>query len=344
MKTAVTTRVLAIVLCVVLIFGLAAGLWSMSDSGSTRIPYGEKNPNGIAADDIMITFVGMESVMAEEYFYYALSVRDGYIRQYGAEVFEAYPFMADDLLYQVDGLIISSNAYVLWGRQEGFELSAEDYLDFDELLRDLEDRLAEDNIDKEEHFLQNYMTEELFRRVYLRDVYIDKFFEEYMTAEHPFMAVTDAQIDDFARENGIYGAKHILINDEYGDRETQINTARELLERITTGEDFDTLMLEMTKDPGIKDFPDGYTFESGQAVNEFEDAALELEIGQVSEVVESEHGFHIIKRIDINRDGIRLQIQQDRILETRIDYEKRLDPHTTELRDGLVLMDMLPVM
>ena len=49
--------------------------------------------------------------------------------------------------------------------------------------------------------------------------------------------------------------------------------------------------------PGLETQPDGYTFSKGQMVAEFEEAACTNE-GEVSEIVETTYGYHIIKKID----------------------------------------------
>jgi len=74
--------------------------------------------------------------------------------------------------------------------------------------------------------------------------------------------------------------------------------AQAILDRIHAGEDFDDLMFEYSQDPGLWGSPQGYTFLGHQFVPEFTDATLGLEIGEVSGLVESTHGFHIIMRIE----------------------------------------------
>ena len=74
--------------------------------------------------------------------------------------------------------------------------------------------------------------------------------------------------------------------------------AESLLERLLAGEDFDTLMAEYGEDPGMRANPDGYTFTSGMMVQEFEEGTLALEIGEISDVIETVHGYHIILRIE----------------------------------------------
>jgi len=83
-----------------------------------------------------------------------------------------------------------------------------------------------------------------------------------------------------------------------------IERAEEILYRINFGEDFDVLMFEYSEDPGLAEYPDGYTFTRGMMVSEFEAATLSLEIGEVSELVFTDlgggrgFGIHIIKRVE----------------------------------------------
>ncbi len=86
-------------------------------------------------------------------------------------------------------------------------------------------------------------------------------------------------------------ASHILV-------ETK-EEANEILELLKGGADFATLAQERSKDPGSgANGGDLGFFGRGQMVPPFEEAAFTLEIGQLSEVVESEFGFHIIKVVD----------------------------------------------
>lgn len=57
---------------------------------------------------------------------------------------------------------------------------------------------------------------------------------------------------------------------------------------------FDDMMFMYSEDSGLKAYPDGYTFRRGEMVKAFEDAAFSMEKGEMSEVVESELGYHII--------------------------------------------------
>lgn len=118
--------------------------------------------------------------------------------------------------------------------------------------------------------------------------------------DHIINTATEDEMKDFY-ESEFVTAKHILLITEDQDKETVKKQAEDLLARIKKGEDFDKLMMEYSQDPGLAEYPEGYTFSYGEMVEEFEDAAYALEVGQVSELVETDYGYHIIKRMPLEK-------------------------------------------
>ncbi len=113
-----------------------------------------------------------------------------------------------------------------------------------------------------------------------------------------------------------YNAKHILFATVdtttrlplADDVKTQKKAlAEETYQRILTGEDYDTLMNELSEDPGLQSNPNGYIFGSGEMVPEFEQGTASLEINNVI-LVESSLGFHIIKRLPLTKEDVSEQI------------------------------------
>jgi len=72
-----------------------------------------------------------------------------------------------------------------------------------------------------------------------------------------------------------------------------------ILEKIKSGEKFGKLAKEFSIDTGSgkKDGNLGY-FTKGMMVKPFEDAAFKLQIGEISDPVKTEFGYHIIKRFE----------------------------------------------
>jgi hypothetical protein len=127
--------------------------------------------------------------------------------------------------------------------------------------------------------------------------------------------VSDADIEQYYRSNQSQfeqvRARHILIRAEADQedsagaeaekkraakREEARKKAESLLARIRAGEDFAKLASEFSEDPGSKSKGgDLDYFSRGQMVPEFEAAAFALKPGEVSQLVETQFGFHIIK-------------------------------------------------
>lgn len=98
------------------------------------------------------------------------------------------------------------------------------------------------------------------------------------------MKATDAEID-------AYLASHPELDTDKKKREQ----AEEVLKRLRSGEDFATLAKEFSTDGSKDKGGDLGWFGHGEMVPEFEKAAYALKPGEISDIVQSKFGFHIIK-------------------------------------------------
>jgi len=74
--------------------------------------------------------------------------------------------------------------------------------------------------------------------------------------------------------------------------------AKDIKARAEKGEDFAKLVKQYSEDPGSKDKGGEYTFPKGRMVPQFEAAAFSLKTNQISDIVETQYGYHIIKLLE----------------------------------------------
>jgi len=117
-------------------------------------------------------------------------------------------------------------------------------------------------------------------------------------------------------------ASHILLKTEGKDEAAVRQKAEQVLKEVKSGGDFAALARKYSEDDGSKaNGGDLDYFARGRMVPEFEKVAFTLEPGQVSDLVKSQFGFHIIKVIDKRPgatrplDEVRSQIQDQLALQ-----------------------------
>jgi foldase protein PrsA len=109
---------------------------------------------------------------------------------------------------------------------------------------------------------------------------------------------TEAELTAYFNENKAkydqdeeVNVSHILLKTE--------DEAKAVLAELAKGADFAKLAKEKSEDPGSKDNGGEIGFAAkGQLVKEFEDAAFKLKPGEISGIVKTQYGYHIIKGIE----------------------------------------------
>jgi peptidyl-prolyl cis-trans isomerase SurA len=108
------------------------------------------------------------------------------------------------------------------------------------------------------------------------------------------------------RTNETYRPGHILLVIPKGAAPEEIREIRKkgekVLEKIKAGEDFGEMALIYSQDASSKNRGDLGSFKKGELYPAFERAALRLDVGEVSGLIRTEFGFHIIKLLD--RKGV----------------------------------------
>lgn len=158
--------------------------------------------------------------------------------------------------------------------------------------------------------------------------------------------------DEVGREKYI-DVRHILIRPDSNSKEALAaaqSTARSLRQRLLNGEKFEDVARDASMGPSAKKGGFLGTFRRGELSDPaFEQAAFNLEEGEISDVVESKFGFHVIKvdSVDYKKDmdleerkaKLRAEMQQAAVEEqleaylenlrarsfVRVDYEPATD-------------------
>ena len=183
---------------------------------------------------------------------------------------------------------------------------------------------------KDHYFWMQMLTPALYQKMYqageASQLLQDKYFGEG-TQGYP----TDAEVKTYAEDElGYYRAKHILL------------LTKDMTQTVTNDDGTtgyapldDELMNENSEDTGLAANPDGYTTSKGAMVPEFEQAALALKEGEISDVVESDYGYHIILRLPLDLDQFRSQLIGDKMEQQSNQWLDEYGVKTNEVYDQI---------
>ena len=208
------------------------------------------------------------------------------------------------------------------------------YLRYSLSYRDIEELMEENMITSEQLFeelnAQGLSMEDL-RSAYKKQLMIATFLNETVLKD---ITVSDEEAEEYYNENiemfagaeGEIRARHILVETE--------EEAEELLKELEEGADFAELAKEKSTCPSSEQGGDLGSFGKGQMVPKFEEAAFSLEVDEISGVVQTDFGYHIIKResqetsFEDVKEDIRIKLLSEKQQEAVMDYVKELKENT----------------
>lgn len=207
----------------------------------------------------------------------------------------------------------------------------------------------------EEEIAKLGMRRETYDRVARSNYLYQNLYQLYNT-EGSALYASDEDLAVYAADQNYITADHILLStkdlttgetltdEQKAEKKALAEEIKQKLDACEGDVDeltalFQELADQYSEDPGRESYPTGYTFTTGSMVQEFEDAAYALSEGEVSEVVESSFGYHILLRLPLDKSAAADEVREEYFtnfiaeqvdaatMATSADYDK-LDPQT----------------
>ena len=278
---------------------------------------------GLAADETALTVNGQE--VPADLFSYLLALNCANLEQaiyfYGLSGVSVESY-ADQLLQD------SLNAAASYALLEQKAMEAGCPLT-DEQRADIQEQMMANGQQAYDNQKQLFgLTDETMEFIFSVDSYYDNLLDSQTSDP------TQAELEQYVSDNGIFGVKHILLMtvDPEGTPTVQEDgsyaypaldeatvaekkaLAEDLLAQLQASDDmetlFDQLMEEYSEDgrnaDGTLASPDGYVYDNtASLVDGFREATLELEPGELSGIVETAYGYHILLRLPVDPENYR---------------------------------------
>jgi len=185
-------------------------------------------------------------------------------------------------------------------------------------------------------------TEDSLRSEIKENLAIQKLIEEEIASD---ISISDEALKSYYDSNSKefesperVKARHILIKSgedaDPADKQEAKKKIQKIQKRMDEGEKFADLARESSDCPSSKKGGDLGFFSQGQMVKPFEEAAFSLEPGEVSDIVETRFGYHLIqvddkkpaskKSFDEVKQGLKQRLKQKKIKKQVPEYVERL--------------------
>ena len=232
----------------------------------------------------------------------------------------------------------SDQSYIdQYGSEEAFEAEIAKL----GMRRETYDRVARSNY-LYQNLYQLYNTEGSALYASDEDLAVYAADQNYITADHILLSTKDLTTGE------------ALTDEQKAEKKALAEEIKQKLDACEGDIDeltalFQELADQYSEDPGRESYPTGYTFTTGSMVQEFEDAAYALSEGEVSEIVESSFGYHILLRLPLDKSAAADEVREEYFtnfiaeqvdaatMATSADYDK-LDPQA--LYEAIVAAQM----
>ena len=183
----------------------------------------------------------------------------------------------------------------------------------------------------------NFLYQETFIKMYGRDSELvsDKDAQNYlaengyMAADHILLATIDLSTQQALEES--------VINEKKAQAESIVAELSAIKNKDELLKKFKELKDQYTEDSGAAYYPDGYIFTTGKMVPEFEECAKSLGVYELSDIVETSYGYHILLGMPLSADGLVDYSSEGTPMNSRMmfantDYGMQLDEYAANVK------------
>lgn len=176
-----------------------------------------------------------------------------------------------------------------------------------------------------------YLTDNLFRFQIAADYCQNELYYVY-TGDLGLIESNSEAIYDYIMDGNFVRTVHVYIeNDEGEDVEANRRVAEEVRQRILGGESINSIIGSSFNEDFNLTTTDGYYFTHGEMVEEYENAAFGIEVGGISEVVETYSGFYVIQRLPLEANYVMTNLNTLKHNYQYAELNKYIDEKQTEL-------------
>lgn len=263
-------------------------------------------------------------------------------------------------------------AYMQYAKDNNIELTDDEVKECEEEIENLK---AEQGDGFEDYLKNQYLTEDYLLKLIKQSKLADKVKESFELTDDEFLEICENDLyqvrtilipygydltpsDDYLAEMGvsdfsalsndkkmsllIYAYSSLSDDEKTEQKEKAAAHADDIAEKAKNGEDFEKLLQEYGFDGGMNTYSGGYVVADFYTSygEEFANALKDLDVGEISDSFKFSYGYQVLKRVELDIDYIKENLESDTDDETSFKEEYEGEKEFKTLQD---LMDTMSV-
>ncbi len=202
---------------------------------------------------------------------------------------------------------------------------------------------------EQEGFTEDEFITELRRQITIEELIRREVYDKITVSEEKMRSFYEGNPQYFEQSDQVT-ARHIILTTQGINDQNELASKRAELEgirrEIINGADFGEVARNRSEGPSAPDGGQLGTFSRGQMVPEFEEAAFALEPGEISEIVETQFGYHIIQvtdKVAARTETFEEARENIRFFLTEQEQNVAVQHYLTDLRQDAEILELIEI-